>query len=60
MAKFSTKEAAKILGIGEHAVRVGLQRNLFPFGRAIETSPGRYTYWISEERLKKFIKGELW
>lgn len=60
MAKFSTKEAAKILGISDQALRIGLQRNLFPFGRAIETKPGRFTYWISQERLIKYIKGELW
>lgn len=58
--KFGTKAAAKMLGISDQALRIGLQRNLFPFGRAIETKPGKYTYWISEERLKKFIKGDLW
>lgn len=58
--KYSTKEAAKKLGIAEQTLRIGLQHNQFPFGVAIETKPGKYTYWISEERLEKYIKGELW
>lgn len=48
------------MGIDVQTLRIGLQRNLFPFGRAIETKPGKYTYWISEEQLEKYIKGELW
>lgn len=60
MKKFKVEEAAAMMGISAQTLRIGLQRNLFPFGRAIETKPGRYTYWVSKERLEKYIKGELW
>ena len=51
-------EAAKKLQMNVQTLRLGLQQQLFPFGRAILTSENRYTYWISETRLRKFMEGD--
>lgn len=51
-------EAAKKLGMSTQTLRLGLRQRLFPFGEAILTSEKRYTYFISEERLEKYMKGE--
>lgn len=51
-------EAAKRLGMGTQTLRLGLRQRLFPFGEAILTSEKRYTYYISEERLERYLKGE--
>ena len=51
-------EAAKKLGMSTQTLRLGLRQRLFPFGEAILTSEKRYTYFISEERLNKYMKGE--
>ena len=51
-------EAAKKLGMSTQTLRLGLRQRLFPFGEAILTSEKRYTYFISEERLDKYMKGE--
>ena len=47
-------------------LRVGLQQGKFPFGYAIQTTEpedsktgtGRWTYYINEERLDIYLKGE--
>lgn len=53
-------EAAKKLGMNPQTLRLGLQQGLFPFGKAIKTSPNRFTYHINEEVLKRYLRGELW
>lgn len=50
-------EAAKKLGMNTQTLRLALQQQLFPFGVAVKTSNNRYTYWISETRLRKFLEG---
>lgn len=47
-------EAAKILGKSPQFVRVGLQRGVLPIGTAVKMS-SRWTYYISEEQLKKYV-----
>lgn len=41
--------AAQIMGKCPQAIRIGLQRGLFPFGAAIpsEEDPKKYNYYIS-------------
>lgn len=61
------EEAAKRLNMNPQTLRLALQQDKFPFGRAIMTTApedskldcGRYTYWIDEQLLDKFLKGEL-
>ena len=52
-------EAAKKLGMNTQTLRLALQQNKFPFGEEIKTSEHRYPYFISRERLEKYLKGEL-
>jgi hypothetical protein len=51
-------EAAKKLGMNTQTLRLALQQGLFPFGVAIQTSEYRYTYYINETRLEKYIAGK--
>ena len=54
-AKIRPKDVAAVLGINAQAVRVGLQRGIFPFGWAIKTSSNRYTYAISPKLFEKYL-----
>lgn len=51
-AKVTVKRAAEILGKSQQFVRIGLQRNILPFGIAMQM-PGKttYTYHISPKKL---------
>ena len=42
-AKVTVKRAAEILGKSQQFVRIGLQRNILPFGIAMQM-PGKTTY----------------
>lgn len=50
----SVKEAAEILGKSQQFVRIGLQRQLLPFGTAVKMST-KWTYHISPKLLKEYI-----
>lgn len=52
-------EAAKQLGMNTQTLRLALRQGLLPIGIATKTSENRYTYTIFEERLEKYLKGEL-
>ena len=43
-------EAAKIMGVSQQFVRVGLQKGILPFGYAIQISAKKYTYFISRQK----------
>lgn len=54
------EDAAKILGVAAQHLRIGLQRDKYPFGTAVDQSgKGRYRYHIFPERLKAYIEGRL-
>lgn len=46
----SVADAAKLMGVSQQFIRVGLQRGIFPFGYAVQISSGRYTYFISRQK----------
>ena len=48
----SVKEVAKRMGVSEQTVRIGLQKNVFPFGVAIKTST-KYTYIINRQKFEE-------
>ena len=52
-------DAAKLLGMNTQTLRLALQQGLLPIGIATKTSENRYTYTIFEERLDKYMRGEL-
>ena len=51
------EDAAKLLGMNTQTLRLALQQSLFDWGVAIKTSPNRYTYYINEGRLRKYLGG---
>ena len=54
--RIKVSEAAKLLGVSEQFVRIGMQRNLLPIGTCVKLS-GKYTYYISKNRLEAYING---
>ena len=46
--------AAKMMGLGAQCIRIGLQHGNFPFGTAIETSPGNYRYYINPNKFQDY------
>lgn len=58
MSKIKVNDVAALLGISPQSLRLGLQRNQFPFGTAIKTSE-RYTYVIYEKKLKEYVSDEI-
>ena len=50
-------ECAKLLGKSPQFVRVGLQRNILPFGYAIKMSTV-WTYHISEAKVYEYLGKE--
>lgn len=50
----SIKEAAEVMGKCQQFVRVGLQRELLPFGTAIKMS-SMWTYYISRKKLYDYV-----
>lgn len=57
MTKLTINNVAAKLGVSPQTLRLGLQREQFPFGIAIKTS-NRYTYVIYEKKLKEFLDYE--
>ncbi len=53
--KVTPKDVAEVLGISTQAVRIGLQRGLFPFGWAMQISGSRYTYAISPKLFEEYL-----
>ena len=47
-------ECAKLLGVSPQFVRIGLQREVLPFGTAIKMS-SRWTYHISEAKVYEYL-----
>jgi hypothetical protein len=47
-------EAAEIMGKSDQFVRIGLQRNILPFGSAVKLST-RWTYYISPTRFYEYV-----
>ena len=50
-------ECAKLLGKSPQFVRVGLQREILPFGYAVKMS-SKWTYHISEAKVYEYIGKE--
>lgn len=57
--RLTIKQAAELLGVSQQFLRIGLQQDKFPFGTAVKTSPSRYTYYISADRLLAYLGAKL-
>jgi hypothetical protein len=60
-ATMTVQEASALMGKSQSFIRIGLQRNILPFGYAVKTGKDRYSYFISREKftqatgIKSFI-----
>ena len=52
--QLTVKETALLLNKSQQFVRIGLQRNILPFGYAIKMS-GKYTYHISKKKVYDYL-----
>lgn len=52
--RITVKQAARVMGVSEQFIRVGLQRELLPIGTAINISGKRWTYYISPKLLEDY------
>lgn len=50
----SVKEASKIMGKTQQFIRIGLQRNLLPFGTAVKITT-RWSYYISPKLFYEYV-----
>ncbi len=48
-------EAAKIMGVSQQFIRIGLQLGKLPFGTAVKIGGYRYTYYISPQKFAEYI-----
>jgi transcriptional regulator with XRE-family HTH domain len=55
LCNVSIKEAARRLGKSEQFVRVALQRGVAPFGFAVRSDKGKYSYHISPKKLDEYM-----
>lgn len=52
-SNMTVKEAAQLMGVSEQFIRIGLQRNILPFGWAIKLTGNKYTYYISPKKFEE-------
>lgn len=52
--KITVSKAAKILGVSEQFVRIGLQREQLPIGTAVKMST-KWSYHISPKLLAEYV-----
>ena len=58
LKKISVKEAARCMGKSDQFVRIGLQRGLLPFGRAVPGTGRCWNYYINPDKFKEFVGAE--
>lgn len=54
--RVTVKEAAKLMGVSEQFIRIGLQRGELPIGSCVKMS-SKWTYHISRSRLNAYLEG---
>lgn len=54
--RMTVKRAARLMGVSEQFIRIGLQRELLPFGFALLSAPGgkRFEYYISPKQFQNY------
>lgn len=50
LANVPVAMAAKLMGVSEEFIRIGLQRGTLPFGYAVKINGSRFTYYISPKK----------
>ena len=52
MERIKVSEAAKLMGVSEQFIRIGLQRGLLPIGTAVKLK--QWVYYISKPLLEQY------
>ena len=52
-SRMTIAECARLMNVSEQFVRVGLQKEVLPFGYAVKISGGRWTYYISRQKFEE-------
>lgn len=58
MTRVTVEEASKQLGIPKNGVRTMVERGLLPIGQAVVLTKKRTTYYLFQELIDKYIKGD--
>ena len=58
MTRVTVEETSKQLGIPKNGIRTMVERGLLPIGRAVVLTKKRTTYYLFQELIDKYIKGE--
>ena len=53
MERIKVSEAAKLMGVSEQFIRIGLQRNTLPIGHAVKLK--EWVYYISRPMLEAYV-----
>lgn len=53
--RLTTKQAAKLMGVGSEIIRINLQNGKLPFGHAMIGKGVRYTYSINTKQFMKYV-----
>ena len=53
MERVKVSEAAKLMGVSEQFIRVGLQRGILPIGHAVKLK--QWVYYISKPMLEQYL-----
>lgn len=54
MKRITVKDAARLMGVSEMFVRIGLQRGRLPIGTAMKMNGNRYTYYINPKQFEEY------
>ena len=50
----SVATAARLMGVSQQFVRVGLQQGVLKFGYAVKVASNNYTYFISRQKFTEY------
>ena len=56
--RLSVVDAAELMGVTQQFIRIGLQRNVFPFGYAVKRER-RWSYYISPMKFTEYTGIEV-
>lgn len=51
--RLTIKEAAEAMGISQQFLRVGIQKGIFTFGKAMQLSGEKYVYYINKNHFEE-------
>lgn len=54
MERITVKDAARMMGVSEQFIRIGMQRGNLPIGQAVKMS-SVWTYYISPKLFEQFV-----